>query len=110
GGMVEKCLRGKRSSAVLFAVLLTMVLTVACGPSENAGSGGDSPGDPAGDSSGAAPYEGEVLLVATWGGSWKDALDESVGEAFRVKTGAEVEYFEGNPQDHRSQLIAAGGD
>lgn len=52
--------------------------------------------------------DGVTLRVATWGGSWKDAIHELIGRELE-KRGAKVEYVIGNPRDNLNKLIAARG-
>lgn len=68
--------------------------------------GSPSPGDP------SDPEETvDTLRVATWGGSWSAAVQETVGAAFEAETGIKVEYIDANPGDSYAKIIAArGGD
>lgn len=53
-------------------------------------------------------FEGVTLRLATWGGSWRDAVRDSVGQELE-KRGAKMEYVIGNPADSLAKLIAARG-
>ena len=53
-------------------------------------------------------FDGVTLRVATWGGSWRDAIHELIGKELE-KRGAKVEYVIGNPRDNMAKLIAARG-
>ncbi len=53
-------------------------------------------------------FDGTTLRVATWGGTWRDALHEVIGKELE-KRGAKVEYVLGNPADSFAKLIAARG-
>jgi ABC-type Fe3+ transport system substrate-binding protein len=44
--------------------------------------------------------------VATWGGSWRDAIDKHVASRLAPR-GVNVEYVLGNPDDNLAKLIAA---
>lgn len=52
--------------------------------------------------------DGVTLRVATWGGSWRDAVHELIGQELE-KRGAKLEYVLGNPRDNLGKLIAARG-
>ncbi len=54
-------------------------------------------------------FDGEKLVVATWGGDWKDARQRLVGAKIEKATGAKVEYVLGNPRDNLAKLIATRG-
>lgn len=54
-------------------------------------------------------FTGQTLRVATWGGTWVDAIKKTVGQRFEALTGAKVTYVLGNPVDYVTQLIAARG-
>lgn len=49
---------------------------------------------------------GKELRVATWGGSWKDSIDNNVAKALKEQ-GVKMEYTLGNPEDNLAKLIAA---
>jgi putative spermidine/putrescine transport system substrate-binding protein len=51
---------------------------------------------------------GTTLRVATWGGSWRDAIHKYIGSELE-KRGVKVEYVIGNPEDSIAKLIAARG-
>ncbi len=53
-------------------------------------------------------FDGLTLRVATFGGSWRDAIHELIGKELE-KRGAKVEYVIGNPRDNLAKLIAARG-
>jgi putative spermidine/putrescine transport system substrate-binding protein len=55
-----------------------------------------------------ARLDGATLRVATWGGSWRDAIHETIGKELE-RRGAKVEYVIGNPRDSLNKLIAARG-
>lgn len=48
----------------------------------------------------------KTLRVATWGGSWRDAVEKSVSSKLNAH-GIAVEYELGGPSDHLAKLIAA---
>ena len=49
-----------------------------------------------------------TLRVATWGGSWKEAIHKLVGAKLEAH-GVKVEYVLGNPEDSIAKLVAARG-
>ncbi len=56
----------------------------------------------------AQSLEGTTLRVATWGGSWKDALQALIGKKLEAR-GVKVEYVIGNPAENLAKLVAARG-
>jgi putative spermidine/putrescine transport system substrate-binding protein len=56
----------------------------------------------------AADFDGITLRVGTWGGSWRDSLDKTVGEKI-VMRGAKIEYVLDSPTGNAARLIAARG-
>jgi putative spermidine/putrescine transport system substrate-binding protein len=52
--------------------------------------------------------EGTTLRVATWGGSWRDALQALIGKRLEAR-GVKVEYVIGNPAENLARLVAARG-
>jgi putative spermidine/putrescine transport system substrate-binding protein len=53
-------------------------------------------------------FDGVVIRVATWGGSWRDRIQELIGAEFE-KRGGKVEYVIGNALENFNKLIAARG-
>src|SRR5438132_1034649 len=53
-------------------------------------------------------FDGVTLRVATYGGPWKDALQELIG-ADMEKRGAKIEWETGSPNQHLAKLIIARG-
>jgi putative spermidine/putrescine transport system substrate-binding protein len=51
----------------------------------------------------------DKLVVSTWGGSFRDLIDESIGQKFAKETGAEVEYVTGGTIDRLNQAKLAAG-
>lgn len=49
---------------------------------------------------------GSELRVGTWGGSWRDSIDENIGSSLTDR-GVSIEYILGNPEDNLARLIAA---
>jgi putative spermidine/putrescine transport system substrate-binding protein len=37
----------------------------------------------------------DKLVVSTWGGSFRDLIDESIGRKFTAETGVDIEYVTG---------------
>jgi putative spermidine/putrescine transport system substrate-binding protein len=55
---------------------------------------------------GAKDLEGHKLLVATYGGSWRDAIVNSISKPL-VERGASIDYVIGSPEDSIARIIAA---
>jgi putative spermidine/putrescine transport system substrate-binding protein len=53
-------------------------------------------------------FDGVTIRVATWGGSWRDRIQELIGAEFE-KRGGKVEYVIGNALENFNKLIAARG-
>lgn len=53
-------------------------------------------------------FDGVTLRVGTFGGSWKDAVQEQVGKKLEAM-GAKIEYVIGNPGENLAKIIAARG-
>ena len=51
----------------------------------------------------------DKLVVSTWGGSFRDLIDESIGSKFTAQTGVEVEYITGGTIDRLNQAKLAAG-
>ena len=51
-------------------------------------------------------FDGVVLRVGTWGGSWREARQELIGKKLEA-LGAKVEYVIGQPRDNFAKLISA---
>ena len=54
------------------------------------------------------PLDGTTLRVATWGGSWRDALHVLIGARLEAM-GAKLEYVLANPTENFAKLVAARG-
>src|SRR4029077_8687631 len=52
--------------------------------------------------------QGGSIKVATWGGSWRDSLDKTIGEKIRA-AGGTVDYVVDTPQGNLAKLVAARG-
>lgn len=50
----------------------------------------------------------DKLVVSTWGGSFRDLIDEAIGQKFTAQTGVEVEYVTGGTMDRLNQAKLAG--
>ena len=50
----------------------------------------------------------DKLVVSTWGGSFKDLIDEAIGKQFTRETGVEVEYITGGTIDRLNKAKLAG--
>jgi putative spermidine/putrescine transport system substrate-binding protein len=53
-------------------------------------------------------FDGVTIRVGTWGGSWRDRMQELIGVEFE-KRGGKVEYVIGNALENFNKLIAARG-
>jgi putative spermidine/putrescine transport system substrate-binding protein len=51
----------------------------------------------------------EKLVVSTWGGSFRDLIDEAIAKKFTAETGVAVEYITGGTMDRLNQAKLAGG-
>ena len=51
----------------------------------------------------------EKLVVSTWGGSFRDLIDEAIASKFKAETGAEVEYITGGTIDRLNKAKLAKG-
>jgi putative spermidine/putrescine transport system substrate-binding protein len=54
------------------------------------------------------PLDGTTVRVATWGGSWRDAIHQLVGTKLEAQ-GAKMEYVLANPSENFAKLVAARG-
>jgi putative spermidine/putrescine transport system substrate-binding protein len=51
----------------------------------------------------------DKIVVSTWGGSFRDLIDESIGQKFTKETGVDVEYITGGTIDRLNQAKLAAG-
>ncbi|EWY37823.1 ABC transporter substrate-binding protein [Skermanella stibiiresistens SB22] len=51
----------------------------------------------------------DKLVVSTWGGSFRDLIDEAIGQKFTADTGVEVEYVTGGTMDRLNKAKLAKG-
>jgi putative spermidine/putrescine transport system substrate-binding protein len=51
----------------------------------------------------------DKLVVSTWGGSFRDLIDEAIGKKFTAETGVKVEYVTGGTMDRLNQAKLAAG-
>jgi putative spermidine/putrescine transport system substrate-binding protein len=56
----------------------------------------------------AADFDGQTLRVGTWGGSWRDSLEKTVGTKIEAR-GAKIDYVLDSPTGNTAKLIAARG-
>jgi len=56
---------------------------------------------------GTAALAQEKLVVSTWGGSFRDLIDEAIGQKFTEDTGIEVEYITGGTIDRLNKAKLA---
>jgi putative spermidine/putrescine transport system substrate-binding protein len=56
----------------------------------------------------AGDFDGKTLRVGTWGGSWRDSLEKTVGTKVEAR-GAKIEYLLDSPTGNAAKLIAARG-
>ena len=52
----------------------------------------------------------EKLVISTWGGSFRDLIDEAVGQKFTKETGVPVEYITGGTIDRLNKAKLAGSN
>ena len=53
-------------------------------------------------------FDGVTLRIGVFGGSWKDAIQATVGSKLEAQ-GLKIEYVPGNPADNFSKIVAARG-
>src|ERR1700750_2980505 len=51
----------------------------------------------------------DKLVVSTWGGSFRDLIDESIAKKFTAESGVKVEYVTGGTMDRLNQAKLAAG-
>src|SRR5271169_1795116 len=56
----------------------------------------------------AGQFDGVTVRLATFGGIWRDIVEENVGRAFAAE-GGKIEYVLGQPANNMAKLIAARG-
>src|SRR5277367_3593245 len=56
----------------------------------------------------AGDFVGKTLRVGTWGGSWRDSLQKTVGANLEAR-GAKIDYLLDSPTGNAAKLIAARG-
>lgn len=56
----------------------------------------------------AGQFDGVTVRFATFGGKWRDIVEEHVGKAFEAQ-GGKIEYVIGQPSQNMAKLIAARG-
>ncbi|MDH1731696.1 ABC transporter substrate-binding protein [Pseudomonas chengduensis] len=56
----------------------------------------------------ASASAAEKLVVSTWGGSFRDLIDQAIGREFTKQTGVEVEYVTGGTIDRLNKAKLAG--
>jgi putative spermidine/putrescine transport system substrate-binding protein len=56
----------------------------------------------------AADADVQTLRLGTWGGSWRDSLDATIGKPLAA-SGVKVDYVLGSPASNLAKLIAARG-
>jgi putative spermidine/putrescine transport system substrate-binding protein len=56
----------------------------------------------------AGDFDGRTLRVGTWGGSWRESLEKTVGTKVEAR-GAKLEYVLDSPTGNAAKLIAARG-
>ncbi len=57
----------------------------------------------------AGQFDGVTLRVATWGGSWKENMEELIVPKFEAE-GGKIEFVTGSPQANFAKLVAARGN
>ena len=56
----------------------------------------------------AGEFDGVTVRIGTFGGKWRDIVDDHVAKAF-AKEGGKIEYVLGQPANNMAKLIAARG-
>ena len=56
----------------------------------------------------AAEFDGVTLRIATFGGSWKQNIEDVIGPKFAA-LGGKLEFVTGSPQSNLAKLIAGRG-
>ncbi|ALM85606.1 PotD/PotF family extracellular solute-binding protein [Bordetella sp. N] len=56
----------------------------------------------------AAAHAEDALVVSTWGGSFRDLIDETIGKEFTKQTGVPVKYITGGTIDRLNKAKLAG--
>lgn len=56
----------------------------------------------------AGEFDGVTLKVATWGGSWKENIEDEIVPKFEAM-GGKIEFVTGSPQANLAKLIAGRG-
>jgi putative spermidine/putrescine transport system substrate-binding protein len=92
--------------AALLAVAVALLVT-ACGGSDESTSNAEKPGVAAGAEKTPESFEGKVLKVGLYGGTWLEGVKATAAKKFEEATGATVEYTEGNPSDLAAKLYAS---
>lgn len=54
-------------------------------------------------------FAADKLVISTWGGSFRDLIDEAIGKRFTEETGIEIEYVTGGTIDRLNKAKLAGG-
>ncbi|ARQ03026.1 ABC transporter substrate-binding protein [Pseudorhodoplanes sinuspersici] len=58
----------------------------------------------------AAPsFAAEKLIISSWGGSWKELIEQTVAKKFKAETGADVEFVTGGTIDRLNKAKLAKG-
>ena len=52
----------------------------------------------------------EKLIISSWGGSWKDLIEQTIAKKFKADTGAEVEFITGGTIDRLNKAKLAKGN
>jgi putative spermidine/putrescine transport system substrate-binding protein len=59
----------------------------------------------------AAPVlAAEKLVISSWGGSWKDLIEQTIAKKFKAQTGADVEFITGGTIDRLNKAKLAKGN
>ena len=59
----------------------------------------------------AAPsFAAEKLTISSWGGSWKELIEQTVAKKFKAETGADVEFVTGGTIDRLNKAKLAKGN
>lgn len=99
-------------ASLALVTLSTLTLAGCAGASNGPGSGNDAPEESAAETTdaGQPSYEGQELVVSSFGGDWEKALISAVVIPFEAATGANVKLVTAYSADALAQLQASAGN
>jgi putative spermidine/putrescine transport system substrate-binding protein len=90
---------------VLTSLLTMLVLTAGCG---SQGDGTRTAATDQAEAAGERPFEGQTLVVTSYGGGWEEHMRANVVGPFEEETGVTVELYVGESADFAAQMEIAG--